>query len=124
MKKTILFLVMMMGGLSIHAGNYSYLTFVTTDGSKASVSVSGLSITISGTTLTAGSQSFTLSNLSKMYFSTSDESATGIDEVLAVDLDEAVEIYELSGKQVSRDQMRRGVYIIKTNKGTYKVNVK
>jgi len=124
MKKTILLLVMMIGTLSIHASDYPYLTFVTTDGSKASVSVSGLSITISGTTLTAGSQSFTLSNLSKMYFSTSDESATGIDEVLAVDLDEAVEIYELSGKQVSRDQMRRGVYIIKTNKGTYKVNVK
>ncbi len=115
---------MMMGMLSIHASDYPYLTFVTTDGGKASVAVSGLSITISGTTLTAGSQSFTLSNLSKMYFSTSDESTTGIDEVLSVDLNEAAEICDLSGKRVTKDQMRRGVYIVKTNKGTYKVNVK
>ncbi len=114
----------MMGTLGIHADGYSYLTFETTDGSKASVSVSGLSITISGTTLTAGSQSFTLSNLGKMYFTTTDESTTGIIAISTAELNEAKEIYDLSGKQVSKDQMRRGVYIVKTKNGTYKVNVK
>ena len=48
--------------------------FETTDAAKASVSVaSDVTLNISGTTLTAGTQQFTLSNLSKMYFSTSDE---------------------------------------------------
>ncbi len=123
MKKTLLLLVMMMGALSMHAGDYSYLTFVTTDGSKTSVSVSGLSITISGTTLTAGSESFTLTNLSKMYFSTSSET-TAISEIMAADLNEATEIYDLRGMQVTKDQMRRGVYIVKTKNGTFKVNIK
>ncbi|MBO6217006.1 MAG: hypothetical protein J6N73_05085, partial [Prevotella sp.] len=64
MKKLVLFLTMMMGTLTIHAADYTYLTFETTDGAKASVSVENMTLTISGTTLTAGSQSFTLSNLS------------------------------------------------------------
>ncbi len=114
---------MMMGTLGIHAGDYGYLTFETTDGSKFSVSVSGLSITISGTTLTAGSQSFTLTNLSKMYFSESDES-TGISEIMINELSEATEIYDLRGMRVNKDQMNRGVYVVKTKNGTYKVNVK
>jgi len=124
MKKTLLLLVMMMGTLSIHAGDYSYLTFVTTDGNKTSVSVSGLNITISGTTLTTGSQSFTLTNLNKMYFSTTDESTTGISEIMTTDLNEATEIYDLRGMLVTKDQMHRGVYVVKTKNGTFKVNVK
>ncbi len=126
MKKALLFLVIMMGALSVHADDYTYpyLTFVTTDGSKASVSVSGLSITISGTTLTAGSKSFTLTNLSSMHFSTTDETTTGISEIMTTDLNEATEIYDLRGMQVSKDQMRRGVYVVKTKNGTFKVNVK
>ncbi len=123
MKKILLFLFLITGTLSMQAGDYSYLTFETTDGNKVSVSVSGLNITISGTTLTAGSQSFTLSNLSKMYFSTSDET-TGISEVMTDGLNEATEIYDLRGMQVSKDQMRRGVYIVKTKNGTFKINVK
>ncbi len=124
MKKTLLLIVMMIGTLAAQADDYSYLTFETTDGSKGSVSVSNLSITISGTTLTAGSQSFTLTNLSKMYFTTTDETTTGISEITTAELNEATAIYDLSGKQVSKDQMRRGVYIVKTKNGTFKVNVK
>ena len=47
---------MMIGTLTAHAADYTYLTFETTDGAKVSVEASSLSITISGTTLTAGSQ--------------------------------------------------------------------
>ena len=61
------------------AADYEFLTFELTDGTKASVQTSGLSITFSGTTLKAGEQTFTLENLKKMYFSTSDET-TGISE--------------------------------------------
>ncbi len=124
MKKTLLLLVLMMGTLSIHADDYPFLTFVTTDGSKTSVSVSGLNITFSGTTLTTGTLSFTLTNLNKMYFSTTDESTTGISEIMNTDLYEATEIYNLRGMQVTKDQMHHGVYVVKTKKGTYKVYVK
>ena len=124
MKKIILFMTMMVGVLTAHADSYTFLTFETTDGAKASVSVSDLTLTISGTTLTAGTQSFTLTNLSKMYFSTSDETTTGISEVMKADLDEATDIYDLQGHRVTKAQMRRGVYIVKTKSRTYKMVVR
>jgi len=124
MKKIILFMTMMVGVLTAHADSYTYLTFETTDGAKASVSVSDLTLTISGTTLTAGTQSFTLTNLSKMYFSTSDETTTGIEEITSATLDEATDIYDLQGHRVTKAQMRRGVYIVKTKSRTYKMVVR
>ena len=113
----------MMGTLGVHADSYTYLTFETTDGAKVSVEASSLTITISGTTLTAGSQSFTLSNLSKMYFSNSDET-TGIETLSVSDWNEITDIYDLNGRKVSKDQMQRGVYVIKTKSGTHKIAVK
>ena len=115
---------MMIGTMAVHAADYAYLTFETTDGAKASVSVENLTMTISGTTLTAGSQSFTLSNLSKMYFSTADETTTGIQEVTSVALDEATDIYDLQGHKVTKEQMRKGIYIVKTKNRTYKMVVR
>lgn len=123
MKKLLLFLTLMIGTLTAHAEDYTYLTFETTDGAKVSVEASSLTITISGTTLTAGSQSFTLSNLSKMYFSSSDET-TGIETLSVSDWNEITDIYDLNGRKVSKDQMQRGVYVIKTKKGTHKIAVK
>ena len=124
MKKFILFIMALVGALTVQADDYAYLTFETTDGAKASVAVSSLTLTISGSTLTAGSQTFTLSNLSKMYFSASDETATGIEEITAATLDEAAEIYDLQGHKVSKDQMRKGIYIVKSSNRTYKMIVK
>ena len=124
MKKFVVFLTMMVGTLAVHAADYTYLTFETTDGAKASVSVENLTLTINGTTLTAGSQQFTLSNLSKMYFSTSDETATGIEEINSASIEEATDIYDLQGHKVSKEQMRKGVYIVKTNSRTYKMVVR
>ncbi len=124
MKKVLLLLTILVGTLKAQAEDYTYLTFETTDGAKASVSVSSdVTLTISGTTLTVGSQSFTLTNLSKMYFSTSDET-TGISEVMKADLDEATEIFDLQGHKITKNQMRRGVYVIKTKQRTFKLNVK
>ena len=124
MKKLFLLMVFMIGGLAVQAEDYAYLTFETTDGAKVSVSASSLTITISGTTLKAGDQSFTLSNLSKMYFSNSNET-TGISEEIRVDSEETTAIYDLNGHQVTKDQMRSGhVYIVKTKSGTHKIAVK
>ena len=124
MKKILFLLTILVGTLTAQADSYSYLTFETTDGAKASVSVSDLTLSISGTTLTAGTQSFTLSNLSKMYFSTTDESTTGIEEITSATLDEATDIYDLQGHKVTKEQMRRGVYIVKTKQRTYKMVVR
>lgn len=125
MKKLMMLLTLMMGTMGMKAADYPYLTFELTDGSKASVSVSSdVAMTFSGTTLTIGSESFTLTNLSKMYFSASNETSTGISALEIADSDEVEAIYNLQGHKVSRDQMQRGVYIIKTKKGTSKITVK
>ncbi len=124
MKKLFLLLTVLVTTLTVQAEGYTYLTFETTDGAKASVSVENLTLTISSTTLTAGSQQFTLSNLSKMYFSTSDETATGIEEINSASIEEATDIYDLQGHKVSKEQMRKGVYIVKTKSRTYKMVVR
>ena len=115
--------MVLVGILTVQAEDYTYLTFETTDGVKASVPVESLKLTISGTTLTAGTQSFTLSNLSKMYFSTVDETS-GIEEITNATLDEANDIYDLQGHKVSKENMKKGVYIVKTKNRTYKMIVK
>ena len=115
----------LVGALTVQADDtYPYLTFETTDGAKASVPVSSLTLTVSGTTLTAGEQTFTLSNLSKMYFSSTDETTAGIEEINSATLDEAINIYDLQGHKVSKEQMQKGVYIVKTKNKTYKMIVK
>lgn len=124
MKKIILLLTVLVGTMTAYADDYTYLTFETTDGAKISVPVKDYSLTISGTTLMVDSQSFTLSNLNKMYFSTSDETTTGIEEITVVTLEEAIDIYDLRGNKVSKDQMQKGVYIVKTKNKNYKMIVK
>ena len=128
MKKIVLLLLTLVGALAVQAEDtYTYLTFETTDGVKASVPVSSLTLTISGNTLTAGSESFTLSNLSKMYFS-NDDQTTAINEIDYSQTDdllsESTDIYDLQGHKISREQMRKGIYIIKTKSKTYKMIVK
>ena len=122
MKRLLLSLAVVFGALSAHADDYSYLTFETTDGGKVSVSTSSLTLSISGTTLTAGDKTFTLSNLSKMYFSTANET-TGIESISIDALDEKAEIYALKGCRVNKNQMQKGVYIVKTKSKTYKMIV-
>lgn len=129
MNKVLLFLTMLVGTLTAQGegSNFTYLTFETTDGAKASVSVtSDVSLSISGTTLTIGSQSFTLTNLSKMYFSTSDETATSIETIenSQLTIDNSTDIYDLQGHKVTKAQMKKGVYIVKTKQGTYKMVVR
>ena len=126
MKRVFLALATLCFGLTaIHAGDYSYLTFELTDGTKASVFISQLSLTVNGTTLTAGSQSFTLTNLAKMYFSATDESSTtGISSIDIIGNDDITDIYDLQGHKVTKDQMKKGVYIVKTKDRTYKIAIK
>ena len=122
MKKLLLSLMLLLGTFTAHAEDYPYLTFQMTDGARVSVLSSSLTISISGTTLKAGDQSFTVSNLSKMYFSDHDES-TGIETLCVSDWNEITDIYDLNGKKVTKDQMQKGVYVVRSKKGTYKMTV-
>ena len=132
MKSFILGILMMVGTLPTMAESYPYLTFELTDGTKVSVSVSSLTLTVNGTTLKAGSQTFTISNLSKMYFSSTDETsgATAIDELTADDF-EGKEIYDLNGHKIELQitnyelpKLPRGVYIVKSKNKTCKIVMK
>lgn len=124
MKKLLLICLILCAGLTAtHAEDYPYLTFELTDGTKASVPTASLTLTINGTTLTTGSQSFELTNLSKMYFSTSNMS-TGIKSIDNGELTIDNEIYDLQGHKVTKAQMKKGVYIVKTKDKTYKIAVK
>ncbi len=124
MKRIILFLTMLVGTLTAQAGDYTYLTFETADGAKASVDVSSLPVTIN-LDITIGNQTFALADLSKMYFSPTDET-TGISEGLRVNSEEAdtATFYDLHGKKVDKSQLSKGVYIVKTKQRTYKMVVK
>ena len=133
MKKIVLLLMTLAGALTVQGRvhtlqemaerAYNFLTFEMTDGAKVSVAISSLTLTINGNTLTAGSQTFTLSNLSKMYFSNTDET-TGIEEMTRATLEEAAEIYDLQGHRIAKEQMTKGVYIVKTKSKTQKIVVK
>ena len=127
MKKKFLLFMAFVGALTAQAGDYTYLTFETADGAKTSVDVSSLPVTINldNSTLTIGNQTFALADLSKMYFSTQSES-TGISEELRVNSEElsTATFYDLQGHKVTKEQMKKGVYIVKTNGKTYKIVVK
>ena len=123
MRIIVLFLLAFASVQNVQAEEYPFLTIETTDGAKASLSVASLKLNISGTTLTAGQQSFTLSNLSKMYFSNTDET-TGIEEITSATLDEAIDIYDLQGHKMTKAQMKKGIYIVKTKQGVHKIIVK
>ena len=127
MKKILCLFMALVGALTAQAADYSYLTFETTDGVKTSVDVSSLPVTINldNSTLTIGNQTFALADLSKMYFSTQSES-TGISEELRVNSEElsTATFYDLQGHKMTKEQMKKGVYIVKTNGKTYKIVVK
>lgn len=126
MKKIILTLTIIMATLTASAYDYPYLTFQDSDGALQSVSVESLSLTVSGgqllVTNTATSKTYTLAQLCKMYFSTED--VTGIISVENTTANDGAQLYDLQGRRVQNADLKAGVYIIKTNKGTRKVNIR
>ena len=127
MKKIVLASMILVGTLTAQADDYTYLTFETTDGVKTSVDVSSLPVTINldNSTLTVGSKTFALADLSKMYFSTQSET-TGIESISndLLTLDNNADIYDLQGHKVTKEQMKKGVYIVKNNGKAYKMVVR
>lgn len=122
MKKIYLILTMLAGAITAQADDYPYLTFETSNGEKVSIEFSSdLSLVFSSTTLNVGNQkTFNLKDLKKMYFSPVSQT-TGISTVTTDDY-KIYGYYDLQGRPV--DQPTKGIYVIKTSKGTKKVYVK
>lgn len=122
--RRVLLLLTVLIGMEAHAGDFAYLTFETTDGTKASVSVEGLSISFSGKTLHTGDLSFEVTNLKQMYFSAEDES-TDMRLVPCDAMDEQADIYDLKGRKITQKQMKGGgVYLVRAKGSTYKMMVR
>ena len=132
--KKILFLILFAGSaLSSLAYDYPYLAFQTSNGSVTTVAVESLTLTVSGSSLVAtnddGSVTLSLSDLSKMYFTT--EAATGISNVSSNTGNE-VDVYTIAGIYIgryssfasARDRLGSGVYIVKSESRTQKITVK
>ena len=132
MKKILLLVLLMIGTCASYADDYTYpyLVFETAGGAKTSVAVTDGTITIADGQLTIGGQTFALSDLSKMYFSTT---TTGIANVHdSVNANECADVYDLNGRKVLSNsqlsilnsQLSKGIYIVKSGSKTYKVAIK
>ena len=104
--------------------------FQQADGTATSVAVDDLTIAVSGTQLvvtsSSGTQTFALSDLSKMYFS----QTAGIADI-AADKAQTLEVYNLSGQKLgtyesldhARQQLEKGIYLVKANGKTSKISI-
>lgn len=115
---------------TLRASDYQYLVFTLTDGTTRSITAQDLTLTFTGGNLTAqsGTESLTipLTSLTKMAFS-NDGSTTGISTISSdgIQTDADAEVYDLNGRRIpSNTTLQRGIYIIKRNGQTTKVQVK
>lgn len=128
MKKFLILGLLSILSIGMRASDYKYLLFTLSDGTTQSIDATGASISFSNGTLTAtngvSSLSIPLANLEKMAFS-NEEGTTGIETVDIETLsDEHMSIYDLQGRSVSKGQIRKGIYIVKTHDKIYKTTVR
>ena len=120
MKKMILLGLLVCTGM-VQAGEYAYLVFTNTEGTKTALSVTDLTMTVNGAQLdvtnTNGTVQFTLTDLAAMQFSVDGESLPeGIDNVLNADA--PVTVYAINGMALgSFNSMLQAVQQV--GKGTY-----
>lgn len=137
-KKTILMsTALLAAGLTAQAESYTYLNIEKTDGTAASITAVGTTISFANGMLTAknGTETltFALSEVSNMFFS-NELNATGISATLtglpadSQGQSQADGIYNLQGQRIgdlsSRNTLRRGIYIIRQNGNSTKTFVK
>ena len=120
MKKMIILGLLVCAGM-VQAGEYAYLVFTNTEGTKTALSVTDLTMTVNGAQLdvtnTNGTVQFTLTDLAAMQFSVDGESLPeGIDNVLNADA--PVTVYAINGMALgSFNSMLQAVQQV--GKGTY-----
>lgn len=131
MKRLLLTLFIVVTSLMARADDYPYMIFQTTDGTIHAMAVESLSMEISNGQLVASnneeSKTFTLTDLSRMFFCTD---STGIEEVFSDDAGE-VTVFTVMGVFVGKypnanDAVKvldGGVYLLKTKYNTIKIAV-
>ncbi len=134
MKKVLFVILLAAQTASAELYDYPYMAFQTIDGIVKTVSVSSLSLSVSNGVLIAtsddGTESFTLSDLSKMYF-TSEAVVTKVQNPESTGSSE-VEVTSLAGVfcgtfpsvEAARQSLPAGMYIVKNSKETFKIAVK
>jgi hypothetical protein len=130
MKKLMMLIGLCVWSMATQAADYQYLVFTMTDGSTKAVTATNLSIAFSDGYLLASSgeealATLPLASLTQMEFS--NEGTTGIQSISVNQLvtDSNTVIYDLNGRQMpSTAQLPKGVYILKNNNRTLKVNIK
>ena len=127
MKKKLVTTALLGVMLAAQADEYNYLSVEKTDGTVISLSASDLTITFTDGYLMAGTEKIAaLTDLSKMYFSNT--GATGINSIIDdenISIGDADAIYDLNGRQLPQGaQLHKGVYIVKKNGRTLKVQVR
>ncbi len=136
-KKTMRKLILMLVALvcvAVHANDkFGYLAFADKNGEIKTISVEGLKLTIVGGELVAQNadtkESFSLADLSKMYFSK--EAQSGIENI-DIKNNGKVTIYSTGGVKIgefenigaAQKHLDTGVYVVKSEKLTYKFVVR
>lgn len=134
MKKWLLAIIgLTTATVSAQAYDYGYLTIETADGTTTSLAVEQLKLTFADGQLVAtngdGSQTFTLAQLAKMYFSTN--GTNGISQTVSDDT-QSVEVFTVGGLSLgtfdtlsaAKSTLGTGLYIIKKDNKTIKIAVK
>lgn len=114
----------------MQAGDYQYVVFTLSNGTTQAVTATNLSIMFTSDNLVATSGNETLatlplSTLTSMEFST--DGTTGISQITADQLitDDNTVIYDMQGRQMPQGAaLPKGVYIVKNNNRTFKVNIR
>lgn len=130
MKKFLVLSLLSILSIGMRAADYQYLVFTMTDGSTKAVTATDLAISFADGNLVATSGNETLatlplSSLTEMEFS--NDNTTGIETISvdALSTDAATVIYDLNGRQMPQGAaLPKGVYILKNNNRTLKVNIK
>ena len=125
MKKRLL-TMSVLAALSGHlmADEFGYMVFTLNDGTMKSITANGLTLSFTDGNLSAksGNNELTIPLNSLKVMAFSKNGVTAIGDTMAND--DSEEIYDLQGHRVTRAEMRKGVYIIKTKNRTYKVNIR
>ena len=102
MRKILLVVLLVCAGMA-QAGEYAYLVFTNTEGTKTALSVTDLKMTVNGAQLdvinTDGTVQFTLTELAAMQFSVDGKNLPeGMENVL--DADAPIDVYTILGIKV------------------------
>lgn len=133
MKKFLIPTMALMLAMSASAETYPYLSFQTVDGSVVSLKSSNLNLTIEDGKLVVqndeGSNKFVLTDLTRMFFSQSTETAitnlnTDVNSTLQVYTTSGVFLGEFDNERSLRRSVPSGIYVVKTNGRTLKMAVK